>query len=102
MIRDAIVAVMLLSGSTLMLFASLGLVRFRDALCRAHALAKATTFGVCLMILALWVDLGDEVSGLKLTLVLAFSLLTIPLAGHLIALLMYREGKRKGKQDGEP
>ncbi len=103
MIRDLAISLMLLAGSTLMLFASLGLLRFRDALCRAHALAKATTFGVCLMILALWIDLGDEVSGLKLTLVLAFSLLTIPLASHLIALLMYREqSKRQAeeKRDG--
>jgi multicomponent Na+:H+ antiporter subunit G len=93
--REVLVGAMLLGGSTLMLFAALGLLRFRDALCRAHALAKATTFGVCMMILALWIHLGDEVSGLKLTLVLAFSLLTIPLASHLIALLLYREKLRR-------
>lgn len=99
--REFLVGGMLLSGSALMLFAALGLFRLRDALCRAHALGKATTFGVSLMILALWIHLGDDVSGLKLTLVLAFSLLTIPLASHLIALLMYREHQRNGANDQE-
>lgn len=94
MIRDGIVALMLLCGSTLMLFASIGLLRFRDVLCRSHALAKATTFGICMMILALWVAMGDALSGFKLGLVLAFSLLTIPLASHLIALLIHRETTR--------
>jgi multicomponent Na+:H+ antiporter subunit G len=91
MIRDAVVALMLLCGSTLMLFASIGLLRFRDVLCRSHALAKATTFGICTMIMALWLAMGDALSGFKLGLVLAFSLLTIPLASHLIALLIHRE-----------
>ncbi|MFT4175158.1 MAG: monovalent cation/H(+) antiporter subunit G [Luteolibacter sp.] len=100
--REILVGVMLLAGSTLMLLAALGLLRFRDALCRAHALAKATTFGVCLMILALWIHLADEVAGLKLSLVLVFSLLTIPLASHLIALLMYREQERAREAENNP
>lgn len=97
MIRDVAVGVLLLAGSTLMLFAAIGLVRFRDVLCRAHALGKATTFGVSLLILALWLHLANEVSGLKLMLVLAFSLLTIPLASHLVALLLYRH-REQAKQ----
>ena len=98
MMRELLVGLLLLSGSTLMLFAALGLLRFRDVLCRAHSLAKATTLGICLMLLAFWIHFGNEVSGLKLALILAFSLLTIPLASHLIALLMYRETTRKEKR----
>lgn len=82
---------MLLTGSAFMLFASLGLVRFGDALCRAHALSKASTFGICLLIGALWVAVSEDVVRLKLVLVLAFSLLTIPVASHLVALLMHRQ-----------
>jgi multicomponent Na+:H+ antiporter subunit G len=65
-------------------------------LCRAHALAKATTFGICLMLAALWISLGNEIAGLKLLLVITFLFLTIPLAGHLVALLAYRQ--RKGQE----
>lgn len=94
MIREVLVAVMLLAGSTAMLLAAIGLVRFSDVLCRAHALAKATTFGICLLLLALWVALDEEIAGLKLFLVIAFLFLTIPMAGHLIALLAFRQKRR--------
>lgn len=87
---DFAVSLMLLTGSILMLFASIGLVRFRNALCRAHALAKATTFGICLMLAGFWTALGNEIFGLKILLVICFLLLTIPLASHLVCLLSYR------------
>ena len=100
MIRDFIVGLILLIGSTSMLFAALGLTRFADALCRAHALAKATTFGICAMLIALIIALGDELAGLKLLLVVVFSLLTIPMASHLIALLVYRRNQtRKAREE---
>jgi multicomponent Na+:H+ antiporter subunit G len=92
MIREILIGLLLLSGSFLMFLAGLGLLRFSDALCRAHALAKASTCGICLLLLALWVTLNDEISGLKIFLVITFSLLTIPLASHLTALLIYRHG----------
>lgn len=93
MIHELIVSVLLLIGSVLMLFSSIGILRFSDVLCRAHALAKATIFGICTMLIALWIGLSDDVSGLKLFLVICFSMLTIPLASHLIALLVYRVQK---------
>ena len=85
LIREIIVSLMLLGGSFLMLLAGIGIIRFPDPLCRSHALAKASTLGICLMLGALWITLDDEISGLKILLVMAFSLLTIPLAGHLVA-----------------
>jgi len=90
MIREIIVCLLLLTGSLLMFLSGLGLMRLSDALCRAHALAKASTSGICLLLLALWITLDNEISGLKLLLVMAFSLVTIPLASHLTALLVYR------------
>lgn len=101
MAHDILVCVLLLIGSTLMLFAAIGMVRFADVLCRAHALTKATTFGVCTMLIALWVGLKDDVTGLKLLLVICFSMLTIPLATHLIALLVYRLHKPLKSEEGE-
>lgn len=98
-LHDLLVCVLLLVGSTLMLFASFGFVRFADALCRAHALTMANTFGICVMLIALWVGLNDDVAGLKLMLVICFSLLTIPLASHLIALLIHRLQHAQEKPD---
>lgn len=90
MIQDLSIAILLLTGSILIFLAALGVLRFADALCRAHALAKATTCGICLMLIGLWISLNNEISGLKILLVIMFSLTTIPLASHLTALLMYR------------
>ncbi len=101
MLIDLLVCLMLLTGSTLMLFAALGLVRFGDALGRAHALSKASTFGICLLLLALWVSLDDDVSKLKLVLVIAFSLLTIPVASHLVAFLMHRRRREEDEPEDD-
>ena len=96
MLLELLVCFMLLTGSTLMLFAALGLARFGDALCRAHALSKATTFGICTLLLAFGV-LGNDVTRLKLVLIFGFLILTIPVASHLVALLMYRQEQEEDK-----
>jgi multicomponent Na+:H+ antiporter subunit G len=95
MLLDAVICVMLILGSVFMFFAALGIARFSDALCRAHALSKATTFGICLLLVALAISLDNDVSRLKVFLVLAFSLLTIPVASHLVALLLYHQEKKE-------
>lgn len=90
MIREIAISALLLLGSVLMLLSTIGVIRFRDTLCRAHALTKATTFAASLLLAALWISLEDEVAGLKILLVIGFTLLTIPLASHLVASLYYR------------
>lgn len=90
MIREIFVAVFLIAGSCLIFLSGFGLMRFSDALCRSHALAKASTCGICLMLGALLLALDNEITGLKIFLVMLFTLLTIPLASHLTALLVYR------------
>lgn len=99
MLLELLVSILLLTGSTLMLFAALGLTRFGDVSCRAHALSKASTFGICLLLLALWIALDDDVSKLKLVLVLGFNLLTIPVASHLVALLMFRQWQEHSRRE---
>lgn len=95
MLQELIVSLMLLGGSSLMLLAGIGVIRFPNALCRSHALAKASTLGICLLLGALWITLNDELSGLKILLVICFSLLTIPLSGHLVARFGYNETERR-------
>lgn len=95
MIREIIASLLLVLGSSLMLLAGIGLVRFRDPLSRAHALTKATTLGISLLLVALWVILEDDISGLKILLVIIFCLLTTPLSGHMVASLYYRQLHKK-------
>ncbi len=93
LLQEIVVSAMLLAGSLLMMLAGLGIQRFGGPLNRAHALSKASTLGICLLLGALWVSLNDEIAGLKILLIIVFSLLTIPLAGHLIALFAFQNDR---------
>jgi len=101
MIREIAASILLIIGSSLMLLASLGLVRFQDPLSRAHALTKATTLGISLLLVALWIVLEDDISGLKILLIIIFCLLTTPLSGHMVASLYYRQLHKKEKSSTE-
>ncbi len=51
--------VLALLGAILVLLAAVGVVRFGDALARMHALAKASTLGVLLILAGAAVNLRD-------------------------------------------
>jgi multicomponent Na+:H+ antiporter subunit G len=91
-LADLLCAGLLLSGSALVLVAAIGIVRLPDVLCRSHALAKAMTLGISLMLAGLWIHLGREAaaSGLKIVLAVFFQLLTIPVSSHLLALVAWK------------
>lgn len=96
-------AVMLL-GSLLVLVAMIGTVRFPDLYCRAHALGKGLTLGLLVLLIALWLDPGTQVSGLKVVAAIFFQFLTLPVAGHLLTRLSYeknlpRAGRRTDGTD---
>ncbi|MCB1113959.1 MAG: monovalent cation/H(+) antiporter subunit G [Chlamydiia bacterium] len=73
----------ILSGVFFILVTAIGINTLPDAVCRAHALSKAATLGIMLMLVALWFQLGSEEVGLKVFLTLIFQLITIPLSSHL-------------------
>lgn len=77
-------------GAIVMLITMIGVTRFPDVYCRAHALGKGMTLGITLMLMSLWIDLGPQVAGLKVVAAIFFQFLTIPVASHLIALAAYR------------
>lgn len=83
-------AVMLL-GAVVVLIAMVGVVRFPDLFCRAHALGKGLTFGLMLILLGLWLEPDTHVSGLKIVAAIIFQFLTLPVAGHLLARLAYEK-----------
>ena len=90
MIREILSSILLLAGSGLTLIATIGILRFPDVLCRAHALTKAMTLGIMLLLVALWISLGREV-GLKVLLAIGFQFLTIPISGHLLGLIVLKK-----------
>ncbi|MCB1149176.1 MAG: monovalent cation/H(+) antiporter subunit G [Chlamydiia bacterium] len=79
-------ALLLLLGALLIFIGALGVVKFPDALMRAHALSKALTLGIALMLLGLIPFLQSYAEGIKIFLAILFLFATIPIAGHIFAL----------------
>lgn len=93
-----LVACFLISGSLLILIAALGIVRLPDVLCRAHALTKAMTLGISLLLIGLMIHHGTEAAALKVILAILFQVITLPVAGHLIGLVALRQKLPRWKE----
>lgn len=87
MIRELLTIGLLLTGLGLMLTAAIGVLRLPDLLCRSHAVAKASSLGIFLLLFALWLYQGSDASGLKVALAIFFQILTIPVSSHLAGML---------------
>jgi len=57
-LSDILSSMVAFLGATVMLIAMIGMARFPDVYCRAHALGKGMTLGITLMLVSLWIDLG--------------------------------------------
>lgn len=95
--NEFLTTTLILSGALLMLTAAIGVVRLPDVLCRSHAVAKALTLGIFLMLLGLWVHLGEKQTALKILLAIFFQLVTIPVSSHLVGLLALKKNLPRWK-----
>ncbi|WP_062204040.1 monovalent cation/H(+) antiporter subunit G [Streptomyces sp. NBRC 109706] len=88
-LNDMVSAALLLVGAAFCLISGIGLVRFPDTVSRLHAASKAQTLGLLFVVLGavLQMPLGKAPA---LLLVAAFSLLTAPVTGHIVARIAYR------------
>lgn len=85
-IRPGLAGVLVVIGALLIAIGAIGLVRLPDMLCRNHAASKALTLGIALMLAGLWVARAGTGAGPKLALAIIFQVISIPVAGHLLAL----------------
>lgn len=83
---------LLLVGGGFMLLASLGILRFPDVYSRMQAATKAATLGVAFIIIAVAVHFGQLAVSTKALMVIAFIVLTAPVAAHLIGRAAYVVG----------
>lgn len=91
-LSEILTAAFILSGALLILVSAIGVVRLPDVLCRSHAVAKALTLGIFLMLVGLWTHMDEARTGMKVALAIFFQVLTIPVASHLIGMLAHRKG----------
>jgi len=89
-----------LIGAILVLLSAVGVVRFGDALARLHALAKASTLGVLLILIGAAVNLRDLNDLTSVALAAVLHLLAAPPASNMVSRAAYlTEGLPPGAID---
>jgi multicomponent Na+:H+ antiporter subunit G len=78
-----------LVGAFLILLAAIGAVRFQDPLARMHALAKASTFGVLLVLAGLAFNLEEANDFTSVVLAGLLHLVTSPPASNMVSRATY-------------
>lgn len=94
-----------LLGALLVLLAAVGVVRFDDALARLHALAKASTLGVLLILIGAAVNLRNLNDLTSVALAALLHVLASPPASNMVSRATYlTQGLPPGTIDehGEP
>jgi multicomponent Na+:H+ antiporter subunit G len=89
MIAEIVVTALLLIGSVFLLLAAIGITRMPDLFSRIQATAKASTLGVTCLVLALAVYFSTPTITVRALLVMAFLLLTTPVAAHVLGRAAY-------------
>ena len=78
-----------LFGAVLVLVSAVGVVRFDDVLARLHALAKASTLGVLLILTGVAVNLRDLNDLTSVVLAAVLHLLASPPASNMVSRAAY-------------
>ncbi len=92
MMREIMVSAFLLLGSLLTLIAAAGVLRMPDIFTRMHAATKTGTVGVSAIAIGMMIHFNTITVTSKGVLVIAFFLLTAPVAAHMIARAAYKSG----------
>ena len=90
--RDTIIAILLGGGTFFSIVAAIGVVRMPDIYMRLSVASKASTLGATLILsaVALFFD-SMAVTG-KIIAIIAFTLLTAPVAAHMLSRAAYFSG----------
>ena len=96
MIIDVIAGVLMVGGVAFIGITALALVRFPDFWTRAHAVAKAETTGLVLVLIGLVVHNRFGPGSVQLLLIAAVALLVNPTAIHALA----RSAARRARAEG--
>jgi len=81
----------ILLGTLFILIGCIGILKLPDVFCRIHALTKAHTLGLTLLLLGLFLQLDGLQPDYKLLIAILFQFITIPISGHFLALSAYRK-----------
>ena len=89
---DVIAGFFLVTGALLALAAAIALVRFPDVFSRMHAATKPQTLGLICILVGLALRLQSVAALTTIVLIIAFQLLTAPVASHMVGRASHRIG----------
>jgi multicomponent Na+:H+ antiporter subunit G len=84
-IYEAMIGVLAIIGSIFILIASIGIVRMPDLFLRQQVTSKASVMGLSCILLAVALYFSSTVVTLRVSLIVCFIVLTIPVATHMLA-----------------
>jgi multicomponent Na+:H+ antiporter subunit G len=106
---SAVGTILLATGAVVLLLASIGLFRLRDALSRQHAATKAGSLGIAGIVLGAGLIAGDAEWIIRALLIAVIVWATLPVASHALARAALRErdaaacsGDAGGEKDVAP
>ncbi|KYF83412.1 sodium:proton antiporter [Sorangium cellulosum] len=85
MILDVVEGALLVIGCVFMLIAAVGILRMPDLFTRLQVTSKASVFGMTCIISASALHFGDPAVTTRAIVIIAFVVLTMPVATHLLA-----------------
>jgi len=84
-ITEFLTAAALLVGTVVMLFSSVGLLRFPDVFMRMHAATKASTLGIGFILISAAIFFGDGLVTTKLVALIVIYFFTAPIGAQVLA-----------------
>ena len=90
---DILISFLLICGTILALIAAIGVVRMPDIYMRLSAASKASTLGASCILTAVALFFGTTAVVGKVVAIIVFTLLTAPVAAHMLGRAAYFSGE---------
>ncbi|HSJ00596.1 MAG TPA: monovalent cation/H(+) antiporter subunit G [Patescibacteria group bacterium] len=85
-------AALVVTGTTFILLAAIGVVRMPDVYMRMQVSTKGASLGAGCLLIAVPVFFGDVAIGVRALLIIVFIFLTTPISAHMLARAAYIVG----------
>ena len=92
--------ILIVGGLIFLALTTLGLLRLPDFFTRVHSVSKSETLGIALVLAGLILHAGLSLIGLKLGLVLLFTVIANPVGAHVLTRSAIRTGVRPWTRPG--
>ncbi len=94
---EIIAAILIILGSLFMLIAALGIIKLHDVYMRMHAITKASSLGLILLLAAVVIENPNLSTAIGALMVIIFIIATAPIATHMIARVSHMMGIKLSK-----